>query len=195
MARIAGSDSAKTRALICEKALALSAQVGFEALTMRALAGAVGVQVAAIYHYFPDKQSLLASLLNTHFDRLLEAARTLPASGPAKERMLAFARFHITDHAMHRPSALLAAQELRSLNRANASVILPKRQTYERKLRQILSDGLDEGTLDVQDINLLSAAMLAMLTEVAIWFRPGGKSSLEDVADAYALTALKMAKT
>ncbi|MGL4488086.1 MAG: TetR/AcrR family transcriptional regulator [Rhizobiaceae bacterium] len=194
MARIAGSDSAKTRALIYERALALSAQTGFEALTMRALAAGVGVQVAAIYHYFPDKQSLLASLLTAHFDRLLSAAHALPQSGSASQRLHVFARFHIIDHASNRPAALLAAQELRSLNRTNAGLILPKRQSYERLLRQILSDGAVDGSFHVLDIGLTAAAMLAMLSEVAVWFRPGGKANLDDVAHTYASAALKMVR-
>ena len=192
MARIAGSDSTKTRALICEKALGLSAQTGFEALTMRSLAAAAGVQVAAIYHYFLDKQTLLASLLSVHFDHLLDAASTLPRSGPARDRLLSFARFHIQYHATHRTESLLAAQELRSLSRDNARLILPKRQAYERILRQILTDGMADKSFSVADLGLTSAAMLAMLTEIAIWFRPGGKSTLDNVSDAFASAALKM---
>jgi AcrR family transcriptional regulator len=192
MARIAGSDSAKTRALICEKALGLAAQTGFDALTMRALAGAVGVQVAAIYHYFPDKQSLLAFLLNDHFDRLLQAVNSLPQDGDTATRLSTFAQFHIEFHANHRPQALIAAQELRSLTRANAGVVLPKRQAYERILRRILSDGVAEKAFVVPDVGLTCAALLAMLTEVAIWFRPGGKTTLAEIANAYALNAFKM---
>jgi AcrR family transcriptional regulator len=191
MARIAGSDSAKTRALICAKALELSAQTGFEALTMRALATAVGVQVAALYHYFPDKQSLLASLLNDHFDQLLAHEHALPASGQAKNRLLAFARAHIMYHAVNRASALFAMQELRGLSRANADIVLHKRQIYERLLRHILSDGVGEGAFEVSDIALTSAGLLAMLSEVAIWFRPGGKTNLDEISNAYASAALR----
>ncbi len=192
MARIAGSDSAKTRALICEKALGLAAQTGFDALTMRALASAVGIQVAAIYHYFSDKQSLLAFLLNDHFDRLLLAASALPQDGGAANRLRAFGQFHIEFHATHRPQALIAAQELRSLTRANAGVVLPKRQAYERILRRILSDSVAEKAFVVPDVGLTCAALLAMMSEVAIWFRPGGKVTLDEVSSAYASIALKM---
>jgi AcrR family transcriptional regulator len=192
MARIAGSDSVKTRALICEKALALSAQAGFEALTMRVLAAAAGIQVAAIYHYFPDKQSLLASLLIVHFDRLLEGVRALPQGTPASVRLLSFAQFHIAFHAAQRLQCLFAAQELRSLNRTNARIILPKRQAYERVLQHILRDGVADKSLAVLDPGLSAAAVLAMLTEIAIWFRPDGKATLDETALTYAHVALKM---
>ncbi len=192
MARIAGSDSAKTRALICEKALALSAQTGFEALTMRALAAAVGVQVAALYHYFPDKQSLLSFLLTTHYDRLQAQATALPITANAAQSLSNFAIFHIAYHATHRPEALLAAQELRSLTRNNANLILPKRQAYERILRQILSEGVGTHAFTITDQALTAAALLAMLTEVAIWVRPSGKAPLEEVALSFAAVAVKM---
>jgi AcrR family transcriptional regulator len=192
MARIAGSDSTKTKALICEKALGLAAQTGFDALTMRALAAACNLQVAAIYHYFPDKQSLLASLLTTHFDRLLNAANALPAQPTATARLLSFARFHIVFHATHKPEALLAQQELRSLTRGNADVILPKRHSYERVLRRILVDGMADNSFAIPDPNLSCAAMLAMLSEIAVWYRAGGKATLDETSNAYALAALKM---
>lgn len=192
MARIAGSDSTKTRALICEKALVLSAKTGFEALTMRDLAGACGIQVAAIYYYFPDKQSLLVSLLTVHYDLLLHGASAIPINAAAETKLLAFAKFHIEFHAMHRTQALLAAQELRSLTKANASLILPRRQAFERHLRKILNDGVKVGAFNIIDVALMSIALLAMLTEIAVWLREDGKTSLAQVADHYAKIILKM---
>jgi len=43
---------------ILNEAIALFAQKGYTGLSMRQLAQKVGISVAAIYHHFPDKQSL-----------------------------------------------------------------------------------------------------------------------------------------
>lgn len=192
MARTAGSHGIKTKALICENAFIIAGHVGFEALTMRDLARACGIQVAAIYYYFPDKQSLLMSLLSDHFDQLHQITAQCAPDDTARDRLIAFAQNHVVFHATHRAQALLASQELRSLSKANASLILPRRQSYERQLRQILRDGLRDQSFMITDIALTSLAILAMLTEVSVWVRPDAQTSLVQTAHHYALLALKI---
>ena len=60
MARTSGSDGEKTEAAIREAAVLLIARHGFEAVSMRQLAAEVGVQAAALYRYFPNKEELLS---------------------------------------------------------------------------------------------------------------------------------------
>ena len=50
------------RERILDEALRLMSAEGSAAMSMRQLALACGVQVAAIYHYFPSKDALLQSV-------------------------------------------------------------------------------------------------------------------------------------
>ncbi|MEX0767333.1 MAG: helix-turn-helix domain-containing protein [Microthrixaceae bacterium] len=52
----------KQRDRILDEALRLMSEEGSAAMSMRQLALACGVQVAAIYHYFPSKDALLESV-------------------------------------------------------------------------------------------------------------------------------------
>ena len=52
-----------TRDEILEKALAIVDERGLEALTMRRLADAVGVEAASLYHHVPNKDALLDGVL------------------------------------------------------------------------------------------------------------------------------------
>ena len=192
MARIAGSDGAKTKAAIVNAALLLVAQGGFEALTMRELSAAVGLQVGALYYHFRDKQALLAFLLEQHFERLLSEFCDLRRLESVPEALVQFSRFHINYHANHRLGAMLAAQEMRSLDRANAAILLKMRGNYERKLRDILSAGVGSGDFKIEEIGLTTSGILAFLTEISIWFRPGGKQTLDEMAASFAAQILKM---
>ena len=51
------------REAILDAALELMAEHGAVGMSMRQLANRVGVQVAAIYHYFPSKDALLATVV------------------------------------------------------------------------------------------------------------------------------------
>jgi AcrR family transcriptional regulator len=192
MARIAGSDSVKTKSLIVEAALRLIAQGGFEALTMRALSAAVGLQVGALYYHFKDKQALLVYLLDRHFDRLLAEYSLLKQAASPVDRLVQFSTFHIKYHANDRLSAGLAAREMRSLDRDNAAILLKKRGNYERELRVILQDGVGDGAFRIDDIGLTTTGILALLTEISIWFRPGGKQTLDEMAASQTAMILKM---
>lgn len=65
---------ANQREHILDVALALMSERGSAAMSMRQLAQACGVQVAAIYHYFPSKDELLRSVVEErrYSSRLVE---------------------------------------------------------------------------------------------------------------------------
>ena len=192
MARTAGSDGKKTRAAIHAKALELIVRHGYEALTMRQLAAVIGLQAGALYHYYPSKQALLHALIEAHLTEALEAADALSDQGAAPAGLIAFARFHILHHVRRRQASHVANNELRSLSRENFAAVMKLRTAYERKLRLVLKDGAQPGLFDAQDAQVTAAALIAMLNEVIVWYREGGKFPLEETADIYAKMALKM---
>ena len=61
---------------ILSVALSLMAQNGVDGTSMRDLAGATGLNVASLYHYFPSKRELLVAILQEHgfVDDLVAAA-------------------------------------------------------------------------------------------------------------------------
>ncbi|MEO1159119.1 MAG: helix-turn-helix domain-containing protein, partial [Pseudomonadota bacterium] len=99
MARTTGSIGIETAERIRSAAEQLFAARGFAAVSMREIAGAVGVQAAALYNHFSNKQALLEDLLVSHMESLIaawkEEADAGEAAGKALER---FARFHIRYH-------------------------------------------------------------------------------------------------
>lgn len=56
-----------SRDVILEEALRLVDEAGFAALTMRRLAGRLGVDPMAVYYYIPNKQQLIRSLVTAAF--------------------------------------------------------------------------------------------------------------------------------
>lgn len=55
-------DHDKQREALLDASFRLFAEQGYEATTMRRLAAAAGVSTGALYHYFPDKPSILAAM-------------------------------------------------------------------------------------------------------------------------------------
>ncbi len=185
MARTQGSHSGITGPRIREAALRLFAEHGYAAVSMRQIASAVGLQAGALYNYTPDKQALLFSLMKDHLDDLLTSWQARePQADPAR-RLEAFVRFHITYH-LNRPDLVfIAYMELRNLEPQNFAVIERLRHAYETELESILQAGRAAGVFDIADTKLTTLAVIAMLTGVTTWYRPGGRLGSAEVQDHY----------
>ncbi len=193
MARTAGSDGEKTEAAIREAAVSLMARHGYEAMSMRQLAGKVGVQAAALYRYFPTKQDLLFTLLNEHMVTLIaawDAAR--PRDADPAVRLAAFVDNHIRFHVARRHSTHVSNMELRSLSHERLSHMLRLRARYEKELRQILRDGAEDGSFVMEDVGLTAMAIIQMITGVIVWFRPDERLSVDGVTKSYLAMTLRL---
>ncbi|HVW55420.1 MAG TPA: TetR/AcrR family transcriptional regulator [Rhizobiaceae bacterium] len=186
MARTSGSNGGKTEALLREAALTLIARHGYEAVTMRQLAGEIGVQAAALYRYFPTKEDLLFTLMREHMEELIAAWEAeQPPSADPEHRLAAFVENHIRFHIARRASTHVSNMELRSLSKERLSTILKMRSKYEKNLRQILRQGADAGSFRIDDVGLTAMALIQMITGVIVWFRPDERLSVEGVTKTY----------
>ena len=185
MARTQGSHSDITGPRIRAAALGLFARHGFAAVSMRQIAGAVGVQAGALYNYTPDKQTLLYELMRGHLNDLLAARAAEVPGGDPMARLENFTRFHIRFHIARPDEVFIAYMELRNLEPANFTEIERLRRAYEDELETILRDGVKSGVFAVSDPRIVTYAVIAMLNGVNTWYRAGGRLSLEEVEALY----------
>ena len=185
MARTTGSHSDITGPRIRDSALRLFARHGFASVSMRQIAGEVGVQAGALYNYMPDKQSLLFGLMQSHMQELLQeyAAREVPADVIAQ--LEDFTRFHIRFHLEKPDAVFISYMELRNLTPENFAIIEGLRRSYEDTLETILSDGSTAGALDVPDTKIATLAVIAMLNGVNTWYRDDGRLTLDEIEAIY----------
>jgi AcrR family transcriptional regulator len=69
--------SARRLATFLQAAAELFAEIGFEATTMQAIADRSKSSIGALYNYFPDKQSVAATLLSRYVEELQRCFKTL----------------------------------------------------------------------------------------------------------------------
>lgn len=194
MARTIGSDGEKTQAALRAAALRLIARHGYEAVSIRRLADAVGVQAAALYRYFPTKEDLLFTLMREHMDALIESRDALDdATGDPRLQLAAFVRNHIAFHLARRDSTHVSNLELRSLSPDRLSRIVALREAYEGQLRAILQRGAAQRIFDIEDAALVSMAIIQMITGVIVWFRPDERLSIDEITERYLTMTLRLA--
>jgi len=185
MARKSGSSAEKTRPLVQAAAKRLFARHGYAAVSMRQIAGEVGVQAGALYLYTPDKQSLLFDLMQVHMQDLLAAWAEVDPRGAAQARLQAFVEFHIPHHLERLEAVFISYMELRNLTSENFAVIEILRRAYETDLEDILKAGVAEGAYTLADTKLTTMAIIAMLNGVNTWYKESGRLSRAQVVETY----------
>ena len=186
MSRTVGSYGPKTMEAIRKAGLRLIFEHGYEAMSLRQLAAEVGIQAGSLYNHISTKQELLFDLIQDHINELLrQLDRALDGKQAPEERLRAFVAFHVTYHMTRKREVFIANSELRSLEPKNYETIVALRGAYEQRLAAILADGVEQGAFEVGDIQVATFAIIALLTGLCSWYRPGGRLTREAIVAAH----------
>ncbi len=179
-------EGVETRDEIEEAAVDLFARLGYHATSMRAIAEAADIQPAAIYHWFPSKESILIQLQNDFMERLTDAVTTAMAAVRRPALKLAAAvREHVVYHGLNTREAFVTDSEIRALSDGAREALLESRDGYEEVFRSLIVDGIEEGELKTPDPAVATYAILLQCTGVALWYQPDGPLPLERIAELH----------
>lgn len=186
MARSIGSNGKDTATRVRRAALGLFARRGYAAVSMREIAGEVGVGAGALYNHFATKQDLLADLMEDHMRALIAAWDESPgaAASPA-EALPAFTRFHLRFHRDKSDAVFVSYNELRSLEPQNFERIEALRSDYEARLADVLARGAAAGDFHAPEPKIAAMSLIAMLTGVTGWYRSGGRLTADAIEALY----------
>ncbi len=167
-------------------AVQLFSEYGYHAAPLRDIARMAGIQAASIYYHYANKEALLVEimetymlLLNSRLERILQE-QPLPLL-----RLHEAIANHIRLHTSYKSEFFIIDTEIRALEGENRTHILALRDHYEALLQEILRDGMEQGVFRRTDVKVSSYAIIAMCTEVATWFRPDGRLTVQQVIDMY----------
>jgi AcrR family transcriptional regulator len=135
---------------IVEAAARILADDGWQGVNTNAIARRAGVSVGSVYEYFPDKQAILAVIIDRHLaegeDMLADAANGL-AGGMAIDDIVSalvfgFIRLHEDDPRLHR--ALASEVPISAAQRKRIAALRSKIVTL---VADVLSEHVDEAEL------------------------------------------------
>jgi AcrR family transcriptional regulator len=174
------------RESILAAAVQLFAQYGYHAAPLRDIARLAGIQAASIYHHYPSKQALLVKIMETYMQRLNASLEHILSeySDPTRRLDEAIAN-HIRMHTIYKAEFFIIDTEMRALEEASRLYVFSLRDTYESLLQDLLLDGIERHVFRPCDAKVTSYAIIAMCTQVATWFRPDGRLSVQQVIVMY----------
>ncbi len=174
------------RESILAAAVQLFAEYGYHAAPLRDIARIAGIQAASIYHHYPNKQSLLVEIMETHMQRLIGALEhILRTYDEPLQRLDEAIANHIRLHTSYKNEFFIIDTEIRALEGENRPYIISLRKKYEALMQDLIRNGMEQGVFRQSDVKIASYAIIAMCTEVATWFRHGERLTVQQVITIY----------
>jgi AcrR family transcriptional regulator len=190
----AGRPSFVSRDSLLEAACVLFAEHGYQATSMKDIASALGVRAPSLYNHVAAKQDILHAIMDRAMDRAIGAlAEALDGVTDVADRLQAATESLVLDFLRNPAEVTVCNTEVRSLEPANRSAIVAKRDYYAAQVRQIIDEGCRTGRFRVRSPRLAAFAVLEMGNGAKSWFRPDGSYSDVEVAREYGEFALRIA--
>ena len=137
---------------------------------------------------------MLASIVERVADRFEQAADAAAAATRghhAIDRLEALVRGHVRAVTIDPGAASVFVDEWRHLSEPRRASILERRDAYEERFRDVITDGLRDGSFVLVDPTIAAAFVLTALNGIADWYHVDGHLAPDQLADAYADLALR----
>lgn len=176
-----------TKQRILDTSIALFAERGFEACTMRDIAAAVGIKAPAIYNHYSSKEDVLAAAMEHIMGRFFWSLLG-PLEGEPMERWLKeIVRGHVAWQLEYRRlsqanDALLNAPNKRKLlPPAVYKRVVGTQRSYIELLTALIHLSVPRGAK--WDARIAAFSIAAMCDRVVGWYDPNGPLEVRQVAD------------
>jgi TetR/AcrR family transcriptional regulator, cholesterol catabolism regulator len=172
---------------ILDAAAALFRRQGYQATTMRDIAGAVGLSKAGLYHHFQTKEELLTGIVAAGADALLAQLRAVEGSSlsPAG-KLREFLRTRMQTIADYQDILTVIWQERPIIDQDTFATLAKQLESYRAGTASLIEDARRAGVIRADtDTHLLMLAIDGMTGWSYLWMRPGQGYSPSDIGEQF----------
>ena len=184
----------KRRAVLQEAAASFNLK-GFHGTSMNEIAASLGVTKAALYHYFPNKNALLAGC----FEYAMEAAfasleRGRKQGRNGRERLILTIAGYVAE-LLDELNCCVVLMEEHALEPDDKAKLVQQRDKFERALRALVREGIADGSVAPCDPKLAIFVILGAMNWVPKWYNPSGPRSGKEIAEALSIYLVRGLQT
>jgi AcrR family transcriptional regulator len=174
----------KREAVIRTAARAFNAR-GYHNTSIEEIAAALNVTKPTIYYYVANKEQLLLECILTGLERVLEPFRRPPQPGvTARGRFNDVIRHYAQAIASEYGWCMVRAEDL-GLEPKSMAHIKKLKSEIDHGIRQLLEDGVRDGSIKTDDIKMTAFALAGALNWIAHWYREDQSMTAGEIADAF----------
>jgi AcrR family transcriptional regulator len=158
---------------------------GYDAMSLREIARAVGIQAPSLYNYFSSKQDLLFGLMQSVMESLNERVRAAitGCQDSYAGRLRAALRAFVLFNAEHPHEAAVSDAGFKALSTENRASIVRLRDEFEALFTDLLERGREAGEFSIADVPVVRNSMLASCARIYFWYRADGRYEPAELAD------------
>lgn len=176
------SKSIATYNAIKSAGIELISRHGYEAVTLRQLGPAAGIEAGSIYYYVKSKQDLLFRILKETLDEdFAELESKLSAAENPASRLATFIEWFVRGIVAKKQTCFLWTSEVRSLTPANYRVIAKKSRLFMKRLEGIIREGTAAGLYREPDIEGAAYAIWGLLSSPLMWLYPEQRTDVDEI--------------
>jgi TetR/AcrR family transcriptional regulator len=174
------------RVEILKTAAAAFRRRGYHGASVDEIATALEMTKGNLYYYFRNKEDILYACHDYSLNlilELLDEIRREPIAADEKLRRLVVAFVHLIIDELHGTALTL---DLQALSPALLRKVIARRDRFDRGLRAIIQEGIDEGLFAVDNPKLVAFAIMGAVNWIPKWFDPEGASTSSEIGETFA---------
>jgi len=174
------------RVEILKSAAAAFRRRGYHGASVDEIASALEMTKGNLYYYFENKEEILYACHDYSLEVLLALMAEVhdaPSPPDEKLRRLILAFVHTMLDELQGTALTL---DLQALSPVLLKRIIAKRDRFDRGLREIIQQGIDQGLFRAGDPKMIGFAMMGAVNWITKWFDPEGPMSSEQIGQRFA---------
>ncbi|HEY1632669.1 MAG TPA: TetR/AcrR family transcriptional regulator [Rhizomicrobium sp.] len=162
-----------TAGKIAAATLRILEKEGAGAVSMRRVAALVGITPMAVYHHFPDRESLLRSVTDREFEKLVDYMRKTGKALGSRERLLSSVDYYI-DYAFAHPRVFdYVFSQSRPDARRFPADFHARRSPTMNVVADIVAAAMEDGTIAKGDVWEIAFEFWALVHGYIALYRAG----------------------
>ena len=178
--------SADRRIDILKSAAAAFRRRGYHGASVDEIASALEMTKGNLYYYFRNKEEILFACHEYSLDvllALLAEVEAEPSTPEVKLRKLVLAFVHLI---LDELQATALTIDLQALSPPLLRKVIARRDVFDRGLRAIIQQGMDQGLFAPADPKMVAFAVMGAVNWITKWFDPAGPMSSDEIGRAFA---------
>ena len=171
---------------ILKSAAAAFRRRGYHGASVDEIASALEMTKGNLYYYFRNKEDILYACHEYSLDILLQLMRDVleertPADVKLRKLILAFVHLILDEL---QGTALTLDPE--ALSPPLLAKVIAKRDEFDRGMRAIIQQGMDQGLFAKGDPKMMEFAIMGAVNWISKWFDPAGPMTSNQIGEAFA---------
>ena len=172
------------KALILKVATSLFAARGFEATSVRKIAGESGLSVPGMFHYFTSKEEILYEIMiNFMEDVYSNITDIIESDNDPVRKLEQLCTCYVKKYTHHQEELAILNSEGKSLTPEHHKLFIRKQRIYVESMEQIISELAEKKIAKPLDYTVITFLFYGMVHWTTKWYDRNGDVSPEKLGE------------